>query len=229
MTPHGEENKMNGKQKLIAATLIGAVIAISVIVGTNALPSIFPGLTSGPSGVLKTGTLILNIKDAPPQAGNLTKLLVTLEPGSVILHRAAENGSENRIRLNMTAQANQEFDLLKLVGDIKTKIGEGSVPTGTYTMIEIHVASAKAAFAGSNNTVSLKVVDDGRLKIPVVFRVVQGQTTEVTVDITLQSTHISASEILRPVIKPIVEHQPEVASSESSTSTTPTTTATTTT
>jgi hypothetical protein len=149
------------------------------------------------------GTLILQITDKPPR--NLTYLYIEID--EISLHR---QGNESGIgpKVNFTIDANV-YNVTALQG-INELLGANSVPDGNYTMIELHILSANATFSDNlDENVTLTVVANGWMKIPTHFRISEGDVTVVTLDFDMEQTQVSASDILRPVIKSRVDKEPK--------------------
>ena len=222
---------MNGKEKAAISTAVAVVAALAIISATlliplspSSLPATSPigkesGTTagnqspSGPSGTATStvlspgaGILVLRVKDAPPEERVLAELDVRIE--NVSLHRADENESQVGFPV---VNSSEWYDLTALTGDLSAIVGNASMPSGKYVMIVFNITEARAKF---NNTATgtvdstytpLRVVANGKLMVPVHFEIVNGTTTEVTLDFDLDQMKVNPNDVLRPVIKPSVK------------------------
>lgn len=159
-------------------------------------------ILTSPPPTLSFGTLRLQLTDAPPR--NLTYLYVEID--QVRLNRQGnESGVGPKIIFPIETKV---YNVTALQG-LSDIIGEGEVPDGNYTMIEFRILSANATFSDNpEENVTLTVVANGWMKIPIHFSIVKDDVTVVTLDFDLEKTQVSAADILKPVIKPIVERQP---------------------
>jgi hypothetical protein len=160
-------------------------------------------ILTSPPPTLTFGTLRLQLTDAPPK--NLTYLYIEID--EVRLNR---QGNESGIGPKIIFPIDTKIYNVTALQGLNEIIGENSVPDGNYTMIELHILSANATFADNlDENVTLTVVANGWMKIPVHFRISEGDVTVVILDFDIESTHVSASDVLRPVIKPMVDKQKE--------------------
>ena len=149
------------------------------------------------------GTLILQITDKPPR--NLTYLYIEID--EISLHR---QGNESGIGPKVNFPVDAEVYNVTALQGINEILGANSVPDGNYTMIELHILSANATFSDNlDDNVTLTIVANGWMKIPVHFRISEGDVTVVTLDFDIEQTQVSASDVLRPVIKPRVDKEPK--------------------
>jgi hypothetical protein len=212
---YSEEMQMAIEKKhLVISAIAGVIVAGFIIAGTILLPYIFGMITSinstseitsipdenppsittpPPTEPSKTGMLALMLTDAPPRT--LKYLYITID--EVRLRMANRTSEEYILNFPVTRT---EYNVTKLKGDPVTLIS--SVPEGNYTAIWLHIVEAKATFANQNENVTLKIVAQGWLKIPIHTKVKSGELSMVVLDFDLEQTHVSASNVLTPVIRP---------------------------
>ncbi len=162
-------------------TWILAAIALVVIVGAIGASML---LTSRP-----TGKLVIGVTDSPINS-DVTHIYLTISD----IKLQGDGNSTVSYKINATT-----FDLIQL-DNVTKMLGNNSIPVGNYTMIRFTVVSAKATISGVN--VSL-TVPSGEIKVPLTdqqLQVKSGMTTTVVIDITANSTNISASKNLSPVV-----------------------------
>jgi hypothetical protein len=160
-------------------------------------------ILTSPPPTLTFGTLRLQLTDAPPR--NLTYLYIEID--EVRLNR---QGNESGIGPKIIFPIDTKIYNVTALQGLNEIIGENSVPDGNYTMIELHILSANATFSENlEENVTLTIVANGWMKIPIHFRISEGADTVVTLDFDLEKTQVSASDILKPVIKPKVDKQPD--------------------
>lgn len=169
---------------------IAAAIIIIAAVFASGIP-----LPSNPDSQKTTilGTLIVSIKDAPVQ---LSKLEVTIDSIEVL----NENNGWTKLPF---IEGTQEvhFDLLTLQ-DISQDLSTTQLPVGDYIKIRLHVKDATATFQ-DDSTTDLNVPSN-KIDIIVHFQIEEGSTTKLLIDMTADTTAISNSNNLKPVLKATV-------------------------
>ncbi len=130
-----------------------------------------------------------------------------------------ESRFENRFVFNVSSSAGTNVNLtkLQLPGAL---LGTQKAPAGNVTGMILNITGAEAFWTNGNHT-QLKVVADGKLMINVHFTIQANGTTNLTIQITPGSIHISPGneKVLRPVV-----HVSVVSSGPNGTETTETTT-----
>ncbi|MDG6906495.1 MAG: DUF4382 domain-containing protein [Nitrososphaerota archaeon] len=139
-------------------------------------------------GTKSTGTLSLQVEDAPSNVSNLYLTVSNIEL----------QGTGNATTTFKTGSVT--FDLLALVSVTKM-LGNDTVPVGNYTMIRFTIVSAVATVGGSNVSMT---VPSGQVKVPTQFQIASGKTTTIVLEINPGQIEISASNNLRPVVTPHV-------------------------
>ena len=97
------------------------------------------------------------------------------------------------------ASIGTNVNLTKLQGS-GLLLGSPKVPAGNVTGIILNITGARAFWTDGSSS-QLKVVAEGKLMADVQFKVFANGTTNLTVDVTPGSIHISAGpQVLRPVL-----------------------------
>jgi len=176
----------------IAAGIAVAVIVIAAIFASG-VP--FPGF-GGSQKNAGTGTLSVAIMDAP---ANLTHLNVTV---SALFIQNSNNDSW--LQLNFTDGVPQVyFDLLALK-NITQDLSTSAIPVGNYTKLRLDVSSANATL--NDGSTEQLVVPPGHIDVIVSIEIKEGQTTNVILDMQVDTTAISHSGNLKPVLKATVQY-----------------------
>lgn len=184
---------MATNNKKIGIYAITGVIAAIVIIAAIFASSIeFPNFR--PSG--KTGTLSVSIMDAP---ADLVNLNVTL---NALYVRNDDNDSW--IQLNFNGGVNSVYFNLLALNNITKELSTGSFSVGNYSKIRLDVSAANATL-NDGTTESLRV-PPGHIDIMVSFQVKADQTTNVLLDMQVDTATISQSGNLKPVMKATVQY-----------------------
>ena len=142
-----------------------------------------------------TGNFMLYLTDKP--IDNAEEIWVTISEINV------QKEDEGFITLWSGESGEKTYDLLKL-RFIEEKIVDSTLPEGTYTQIRLVVDSGRIVINGKPHEMT---VPSSEVKIPYVFNVMEGSTTEIVLDFEAEhSIHavnagLSEQYILRPVIK----------------------------
>ena len=168
------------------------LLAILIVVTTGML-----------SGCIQqgSGTLVLQITDAPGDL-NITEALVTMSQVRVHYAGIDENGTTGE--WIYVVNETQTFDLIALQ-DVKELFGTAELNAGWYTRIRLYVDSALVTIDGIQYDLE---IPSKTVKLIRPFRVVDGQTTTLTLDFDVQkSVHVTGSDkyIMKPTIKVIQE------------------------
>lgn len=95
------------------------------------------------------------------------------------------------------------FDL-KQLQDKEKIVVDTELEKGTYTQIRLQVESGELVMDGETHSMT---IPSSEVKVPVVFHILQGGTTEIVLDfdakksITMVKAGVAGQYILRPVIK----------------------------
>ena len=187
---------INGKKVGLHATagiLIAFLIITSVAISGWTMPDLrFPGLTPPPP-LPDTGTLVILLTDAPV---NLTYLNVTID--SISAHRQGF-GNETWVDLDFVGGLSEvPVDLLALQNEA-ANLSVTEVPAGNYTMIRMHIRTAKATY-NDGNTTDLEVPSD-YLTVIIHFEIKEGEERWLLIDVVTDWVAVSKSGKLRPVLK----------------------------
>ncbi len=155
-----------------------------------------------------TGTLVLQITDAPPEL-NISRADVTISQVQVHMAAAGQGGnstdnSTTEAGWRTVVEGSQTFDLIA-IRDIKEFLGEASLTPGKYTQIRLTLEQALVTIDGMEY--DLNVPSDS-IKLTKGFDIVEGETTTLTLDFDAkESVHAAGKDsyILRPTIKVIQE------------------------
>ncbi len=202
---------------------VGAVIAVVLAVGMGAgamylvpststssnssVSSINRGSTqsssqSSVSGILgSTGVLNIYLTDAPPANPLFDYLLLNVS--SVVLMytgNMSANVQNHEWIYNVPSTSGTDVNLTKLVNN-KILLGATEVPAGNVSEIIFNINGARAFFNDGSSSM-LKIVANGKLMIPIQFTVNASGTSDLTVDITPNSIHLSHGNT--PVLTPVV-------------------------
>ncbi len=198
------------KKRISLYAIAGVAAAVIILASVLTSGVQFPG-TAGGNGNLAMGTLFVRLKDAP---ADLQSLFVTLN--ALYVH---DDKTDSWIELNfIDAESVVHFDLLTLQ-DVTLDLSEIELPAGDYSKIRMDVLEASAIFTGEEDETALRV-PPGHLDVIVQFKIEEGQTTNVLIDMQVDKISISQSHNLKPVLKATVE---PVSTPTVETTTTPTT------
>ncbi len=154
------------------------------------------------SGCMGTGTLVIQITDAPPEM-NIEKAEVTIS--NVEVHTAAAGGDNTTGAGWFTVvEEAQIFDLIA-IKDVKEVLGSAELTAGKYTQIRLSVDNAIATIDGS--AYELEVPSE-KIKLVKQFDIIAGQTTTITLDFDAEASIRSAgkdSYSMTPTIKVLAE------------------------
>lgn len=159
-------------------------IAIAAIVIVGGIAAYF---------LLYEGNVAVYVKDA---SGPWAHVWVTFS--SVAIH---ESGQDNATWKTVSTTTTT-VDLATLTSTSQL-LGKASLSPGHYEQIRLSVVNVTAELIGSTVTLTVTVPpDNATLKVPGQFTVASGQTTAVTVDISLTSSlHLQGSTwVFEPVI-----------------------------
>ena len=161
----------------------------------------------GTSSRAGTGTLEVNLTDAPIDLSNVQSVNVTLT--GVIVYPAESTNPMHIVMEGtpislMTHPAT--FDLLTLTGGATALLASGEVPAGTYNRIRLEISDATLIYKDST-TAPLKI-ESNKVDVPIRFEVGVDATSIVTLDFDAAASvqvNSTASDmfILRPVVTPV--------------------------
>ena len=182
------------------------------------------------TGILgQSGTMNIYLTDAPPASPQFSYLLINVS--SVVLSyegNVSTSPPTNQWVFNVPASSGTNVNLTSLVNS-SALLGATKVPAGNVTMITFQISGARAYFADGNST-QLKVVANGKLMVPINFTVNANGQSDLTVDITPNSIHLShgSTPVLTPVVHVTVAQKGQSATTTVSVTTSFTETSTTT-
>lgn len=120
-----------------------------------------------------TGTLRLQVTDAPDAIGDFSALNVTVEKITL----TAKDGKDKDYE-----PSNGTFDLTRLVNGNMTSLFAGKVDAGNYTKLTLHVKDAKGTLKSGGQSVDVKA-PSGQLFVNGGFEVAEGKETSFVFDI----------------------------------------------
>lgn len=174
---------MNRKQLglYLFAGILAAIVIIGAVLGSGVqLPE--PYINTN------TGKLQVYIKDAPVTLSNLWVTLSSLE--------VLGKDDSSWIELDFADGETVHFDLLSYQDRVKY-LSTAELPVGSYSKTRLHVSDAEAVFSDDTETkVPLKVPSD-KMDIILKFDIVEGETTQVIIDMTAEAASISSSRNLK--------------------------------
>ncbi|MBI2451487.1 DUF4382 domain-containing protein [Candidatus Pacearchaeota archaeon] len=135
--------------------------------------------TSQKSG---TGTLVLQITDAPPAGENVSSVIVRLS--NVEVHKAQNTIEINNTNITSEAgwftvvQDPVQYDLIA-IKDVTQLLGTAELQSGKYTQIRLNVDSATAVINGQQQELT---IPSKTIKLVRNFDIVAGETTTLTLD-----------------------------------------------
>ncbi len=148
------------------ARLVAVAIAALVLVG--GIAAYF---------LLYEGAVAVYVKDAP---GQWEHVWVTFS--GVSIHQSGQNASWN------VSSTERTVDLATLT-NTSTLLGKISLSPGHYQQIRLSVVKVTAQQTGSSTILTVTVPpDNGTMKIAGQFTISSGQTTSVTIDISLAAS-----------------------------------------
>jgi len=193
--------------RLTSVLAVGAVLATFACGGSPSGPS----GTSAPSGTSGSqGTLNLRITDSP--FGRAKAVLVTFS--EVSMHR---NGDWIRVPF-ADGSTTRTCDIKKLENNAQDLLGTGPLQAGDYTMVRLHVQSAKvfldnaavsptpcaSSITEPAGAVSLATIPSGEVKLNGTFSVAAGGATTITLDFDGESSFSqtgNGSYMMNPVVR----------------------------
>ena len=155
-------------------------------------------LLSGCTSSDGTGNFQIYLKDQPIDIDSAEQILVTISEIS------AQKEDEGFLTLWEDSENPRTYDLLAL-REKTEMIVEITLIAGTYTQIRLVVDSGEIVFSDEDR--SEMIVPSSEVKIPVMFIITDGNTTQITLDFEAEkSIHVvsaggSEQYILRPVIR----------------------------
>lgn len=141
-----------------------------------------------------TGTLVLQITDAPPEL-DISKALVTIS--SIEVHLIGSGWYP-------IVENNKTFDLIA-IKDVKEFLGSVNLSAGHYSQIRLYIDTALITIDGIENNLT---IPSKKINLISPFQIEANQTTTLTLDFDVQeSVHPTGQGkyIMRPTIKVIQE------------------------
>jgi hypothetical protein len=145
------------------------------------------------------GTLALSMTDGPFPAteGCLSAALITIDEVTV---QAGDGWATIPLidDVDGVVDGQVTLDLLNLRSGLDESLAVGSLPTGRYGQIRLHIVEAELVFADASPNVTFKVpsgMQSGlKIDVPGGFLIAAGQTTPILLDFDLsQSFHVQGS------------------------------------
>ncbi|MEM4271526.1 MAG: DUF4382 domain-containing protein [Candidatus Pacearchaeota archaeon] len=183
--------------------IIGIIVIAVLVIGAYFL--LFKGGN--------TGTLVMQITDAPPQDINIEKALLTIS--AIEVHMAAATGAAetNESEANATETKAGWIEVVKgpvtydliAIKDVKELLGEKKLEAGKYTQVRLKINKAVVTIDGVEYDLE---VPSESLKLVKGFTITAGQTTTLTLDFDAQESIMQAGKgdyKLQPVVKIIQE------------------------
>lgn len=215
------------KAKLIFVT----VLAMVAMLMAGCMPSASPGLATPAAS---TGRIEVRVTDAPPRE-EVTSVMITFS--AVEVHKAVAeqeqeqeqggqqqeqeqeqdgDGDGNGEWVNITLDANKQFDLVKLKKeDIEGLLVTAEIGTGKYTQIRLTVEGVAVTYKYQENGVTKEttvpaVLPSDKLKLIHPFDITEDGTTILLVDFDAdKSVHFTGQGkiMVKPVVKLTVTQQ----------------------
>jgi hypothetical protein len=172
---------------------IGVTAAALIIAAIFASGMQFPSIY-GPHS--RTGTLSVSIMDAP---ADLDHLNVTIN--ALYVHN---DDNDAWIKLDFIGDVdNVYFDLLAL-RNVTKELSDFPMPIGNYSKIRLDIEAANATL-NDESTMDLRVPPE-HIDVIVSFQILEDQTTNVLLDMQVDTVAISQSGNLKPVLKATVQY-----------------------
>jgi hypothetical protein len=174
---------MSLSKKSLLGGLVGAIIAVSLIVGVGYF-------SAGLFGGSNTGTVQLSMIDPPNVPSGITHVYITYT--SIQVHVA--NGGNASGWYNVTSSG--QIDLMSITSASQV-LGSAKLPTGNYNIVRFNITSATVTLhtptADTNYPTTLP---NGRIQVTITgggVSVKAGATSAVLVDISPKVTGDSVS------------------------------------
>ncbi len=172
-------------------------LALGIILVFIIIAAIFAsGLVQFPGTNKQTfGTLQVSITDAPVDLANL----------NVTVNGLAVNSADNNtwIQLKFSNDGTEVyFDLLAL-HNVTKDLSITQLPVGNYSKIRLDIKTANATY--TDGTTTDLTVPPGHIDVIVSFQIKENQETKLLIDMQADTTAISQSNNLKPILKATVE------------------------
>jgi len=186
----------NGAKKIGLRMAVGVLVAITIIVAVFA-----SGITL-PSQEVKTGRLIVLLKDAPV---DLNELLITITDLEV--HKVGTGDPEEGEWIYLIEDDEITFNLLDYQNEKTLTLASVSIEAGRYNKIRMYVSEAYADYKDPEREDGSVNVPPGKIDVVTKFELEIGGTRIVTIDMEPDWVAISKSNNLRPTLKAIISEQ----------------------
>lgn len=186
----------NGAKKIGLRMAAGVLVSIVIIVAVFA-----SGITL-PSQEIKTGRLIVLLKDAPV---DLNELLITITDLEVHKVGAGDGGEGGWIYLIEDDEIT--FNLLDYQNEKTLQLASVPIEAGKYNKIRMYVSEAYADYKDPEREDGSVNVPPGKIDVVTKFELEIGGTRIVTIDMEPDWVAISKSNNLRPTLKAIISEQ----------------------
>jgi hypothetical protein len=182
----------NGAKKIGLRMVAGVFVSIIIIVAVFA-----SGITL-PSQEIKTGNLIVLLKDAPV---DLNKLLITITDLEV--HKVGTGEGEEAVEGGWTYLIKDDgitFNLLDYQDENTLSLASVEIEAGKYNKIRMYVYEAWVDFKDPDRQDDYVNVPPGKIDVVTNFELQTDETEIVTIDMEPDWVAISTSNNLRPTL-----------------------------
>lgn len=139
------------------------------------------------SATSSTSSSSTSVESTSTQSSSATSFVSTTQANFV-----------NRYVYNVSSSVGTNVNITKYQGSALL-LGSPNVPTGNVTGVILNITGAKAFWANGTSS-QLKVVANGKLMVHVQFTIQSGGNSDMNIDITPASVHVSQGDVLRPVL-----------------------------
>lgn len=188
------------KLRLMQSAIAAAAMALLTIGGMVSCSD-----TTEP---MRTGSLRMNLVDAPAQLESVDSLIVVFE--KVLVHKSSgaesSDGGWVVVLDNTLPVESRTFDLLQLVNGVFATLGEVELEVGRYTQARIIVESATLFVGGTPKNLSIPSGAQTGIKLVRGFMIEPDVVTEVVADFDVasslhESPPGSGDYVLQPTIR----------------------------
>lgn len=186
----------NGAKKVGLRMAAGVLVAITIIV------AVFASGITFPNQEIKTGKLIVLLKDAPVDLNTLDITLTDLE-----VHKVGTGDGEEAIEgewIYLRENDPMTFNLLDYQDENLLSLATAEIDPGKYNKIRMYVSEAYADFKDVTKTDDFLKVPPGKIDVITNFEIEADQTVIVTIDMEPDWVAISNHGNLRPTLKAII-------------------------
>ena len=182
-------------KKIGLYAITGIAVAIILIAAIFISGIQFPNFGSKNSSG-KTGTLAVSIMDAPADLANLN---VTVN--ALYIHN---DDNDSWLQLNFTGGVSSIYFNLLALSNVTKELSTLPMPVGNYSKIRLDVQAANATL--NDGITENLTVPPGHIDVIVAFQIKADQTTNLLLDMQVDTASISHSGNLKPVMKATVQY-----------------------